>query len=66
SNPNLPFGGSNNSGIGKGNGIFGFKAFSNAKAVQNHWAPFDGMKGFYPPYNQDKVNLIEKVVKWFA
>jgi aldehyde dehydrogenase (NAD+) len=30
---NLPFGGSNNSGIGKGHGFFGFEAFSNPRGV---------------------------------
>ena len=32
-NPNLPFGGVNNSGIGKSTGHFGFKEFSNERAV---------------------------------
>ncbi|MDB5281377.1 MAG: aldehyde dehydrogenase, partial [Bacteroidota bacterium] len=33
SQPNLPFGGVNNSGIGKSTGFFGFKEFSNERAV---------------------------------
>jgi aldehyde dehydrogenase (NAD+) len=33
SNPYLPFGGVNNSGIGKSTGHFGFKEFSNERAV---------------------------------
>lgn len=33
SQPNLPFGGINNSGIGKSTGYFGFKEFSNERAV---------------------------------
>src|SRR5690606_29222655 len=32
-NANLPFGGSNNSGIGKAHGWYGFEAFSNARGV---------------------------------
>ena len=32
-NPYLPFGGVNNSGIGKSTGFFGFKEFSNERAV---------------------------------
>jgi aldehyde dehydrogenase (NAD+) len=32
-NPYLPFGGVNNSGIGKSTGHFGFKEFSNERAV---------------------------------
>jgi len=43
-NNNLPFGGSNNSGIGKGNGFFGFEAFSNPRAVLKQWAPFNGLR----------------------
>ena len=31
--PNLPFGGVNNSGIGKSHGYYGFLAFSNAAVV---------------------------------
>jgi aldehyde dehydrogenase (NAD+) len=33
SQPYLPFGGINNSGIGKSHGVFGFKEFSNSRAV---------------------------------
>ena len=33
SQPNLPFGGVNNSGIGKSTGFFGFKEFSNERGV---------------------------------
>lgn len=64
SNPNLPFGGSNNSGIGKGNGIFGFQAFSNAKAVQNAW--YDGLKALYPPYTAEKLKLSNFITKWMS
>ena len=32
-NTHLPFGGSNNSGIGKSHGIFGFQEFSNMRSV---------------------------------
>ena len=66
SNPHLPFGGSNNSGIGKGNGYYGFQAFSNAKAVQKHWSPIDGMKMLQAPYTPDKVKMMRSVTKWFS
>lgn len=65
-NPNLPFGGSNNSGIGKGNGRYGFLAFSNAKGIQNFWSPFDSVKMFFPPYSESKSNLIHFVSKWLS
>ncbi|MEL6989407.1 MAG: aldehyde dehydrogenase family protein, partial [Bacteroidota bacterium] len=65
-NPNLPFGGSNNSGIGKGNGFYGFKAFSNAKGIQKHWSPFDTIQLFYPPYTKQKDKLVHWISKWLA
>jgi len=65
-NPYLPFGGSNNSGIGKANGFHGFKAFSNEKGIQKHWSPFDTIKLFYPPYTSRKDQLVKWVSKWLA
>jgi aldehyde dehydrogenase (NAD+) len=64
-NNNLPFGGVNNSGIGKGNGFFGFETFSNARAILKQWAPFSGLDGMVPPYNQVKQKLIDFTIKWF-
>jgi len=47
-NHNLPFGGVNNSGIGKSHGKYGFLAFSNERGVmKNRWAATDLM---HPPY----------------
>ena len=65
-NNNLPFGGSNNSGIGKGNGIFGFRAFSNAKGILRQWSPIDGMKSFRPPYTKEKKKMINFVIKYLS
>lgn len=64
-NNNLPFGGSNNSGIGKGNGFFGFEAFSNPRAVLKQWAPFNGLDGMTAPYTKSKQKLIDMTIKWF-
>lgn len=64
-NNNLPFGGSNNSGIGKGNGFFGFEAFSNPRAVLKQWAPFNGLDAMTPPYTKSKQKLIDMTIKWF-
>ena len=64
-NNNLPFGGSNNSGIGKGNGFFGFEAFSNPRAVLKQWAPFNGLDGMTPPYTESKQKMIDMTIKWF-
>ncbi len=64
-NNNLPFGGSNNSGIGKGNGFYGFEAFSNPRGVLKQWSPFNGLDGMTPPYTASKQKLIDLTIKWF-
>jgi aldehyde dehydrogenase (NAD+) len=63
-NTNLPFGGVNNSGIGKCHGEAGFLAFSNEKAVlfQNpFFAPF---KLLHPPYGKLGRFVADFMVKW--
>jgi aldehyde dehydrogenase (NAD+) len=64
-NNNLPFGGSNNSGIGKGNGFFGFEEFSNPRAVVKQWLPMSGLDRMAPPYTAAKQKLIDMTIKWF-
>ena len=63
-NSNLPFGGSNNSGIGKAHGYEGFKAFSNARAVFHQHLP-NALDLLTPPYNDFKQKLIDLTIKWF-
>lgn len=57
-NSELPFGGVNNSGIGKSHGIHGFLEFSNARGVvyQNRLYPLTRL--FQPPYG----NRISKII----
>jgi len=55
-NPELPFGGVNNSGLGKSNGFFGFQEFSNARGVMRR--QFGTMKFIYPPYTEKVERLI--------
>lgn len=64
SNHNLPFGGSNNSGIGKSHGYFGFQEFSNMRSVlkQNTKGTIELL---FPPYNKTKQKLIDFTIKWF-
>jgi len=64
-NNNLPFGGSNNSGIGKGNGFYGFEAFSNPRGVLKQWSPLNGIDFMTPPYTDFKKKLIDLTIKWF-
>jgi aldehyde dehydrogenase (NAD+) len=59
----LPFGGVNNSGIGKSGGKFGFQEFSHSKAVLVQKT--NALRFFYPPYTFRTKWLIEQVLKWF-
>lgn len=58
---NLPFGGVNNSGIGNGHGVFGFKAFSHERGVLRS-SPLMLIKLFFPPYTDKRTWLIRKTV----
>lgn len=66
-NSDLPFGGVGYSGYGRYHGIEGFKAFSNpksvmAKTVMNSY-PYSKI---FPPFTQDKQNLIKMLAKYTA
>ncbi len=61
SNPNLPFGGVNSSGMGSCHGIFGFKNFSHERAVVFQ-SKFGLTKFVYPPY-QKKGGLLKWLKK---
>ena len=63
-NNNLPFGGSNNSGIGKSHGWFGFEAFSNARSVYKQILP-GALEMLMPPYNNFKQKMIDLTIKFF-
>jgi aldehyde dehydrogenase (NAD+) len=63
-NTHLPFGGSNNSGIGKAHGIEGFKSFSNSRGIlkQNFT---NALELLLPPFNNFKQKLIDLTIKYF-
>ena len=61
SNPNLPFGGVNSSGIGSCHGIFGFKNFSHERAVMFQ-SKFGMTKMIYPPYNMSLLKWLKKLL----
>lgn len=63
-NHNLPFGGVNNSGIGKSHGFYGFKAFSNQRAVVKQHT-FGINELLFPPYTNFKEKLAKLTIKWF-
>ncbi|MES2518293.1 MAG: aldehyde dehydrogenase family protein [Bacteroidota bacterium] len=58
----IPFGGVNNSGIGKSGGIWGFTEFSNQRAVVRQ--RFGTFKMIYPPYTPFVAKLIRFFVKY--
>lgn len=63
-NTNLPFGGCNNSGIGKSHGYHGFMAFTHERSIMKQ-ANISTISMFYPPYKNNVKCLIEKFVKYF-
>lgn len=64
SNHNLPFGGVNNSGIGKSHGFFGFQEFSNMRSVLKQYTKSPS-EFLIPPYSGFKQKLIDFTLKWF-
>ncbi|RAJ28563.1 aldehyde dehydrogenase family protein [Pedobacter cryoconitis] len=63
SNPNLPFGGVNGSGMGNCHGFFGFKTFSHERAVV--FQSSVNMSGMiYPPYEKKGwiLKMLEKLM----
>ena len=63
-NPNLPFGGINNSGVGSYHGRFGFDSFSHQKAILESSA-FSPFRLMLPPYTQTKERLATLIKKFF-
>jgi aldehyde dehydrogenase (NAD+) len=61
---NLPFGGVNNSGIGKSSGIWGFKAFSHQRSVVIDRLGFSSI--FHPPYTPRVKGLIKRVLRFLS
>ena len=64
-NQHLPFGGVNNSGIGKSHGYYGFLAFSNEKPVLHQKSGITSVKIFYPPYTSASRKIMDWFLKFF-
>ncbi|MEX0884601.1 MAG: aldehyde dehydrogenase family protein, partial [Cyclobacteriaceae bacterium] len=62
--PGLPFGGVNQSGIGKAHGHYGFLAFSNEKAVLRQKTGITSVRMLYPPYGLNKNKMVRFFMKW--
>lgn len=61
-NPNLPFGGVGESGLGSYHGEESFKTFSHRKSVLKGSNKFITSMA-YPPYSEKKFNMIKKFLK---
>lgn len=61
----LPFGGVNNSGLGKSHGHFGFLAFSNEKPVLKQKTGVTAIKAFYPPFTKSSRKLMDWFLRLF-
>ncbi|MCS6971926.1 MAG: aldehyde dehydrogenase family protein, partial [Leptospiraceae bacterium] len=62
-NPKLPFGGCNNSGIGRYHGFHGFKAFSHERAVFRQSRLFNPMQILYPPYGGQFREAFQRFIR---
>lgn len=62
-NPNLPFGGVNHSGMGSAHGFYGFKAFSHERGVMTQSRLFDMNNMIYPPYSGKVKEGVLKMYK---
>jgi aldehyde dehydrogenase (NAD+) len=58
----LPFGGVGSSGVGKYHGEWGFREFSNARAVYDHDVHFDPAVR-YPPFDEKKLNSLKQMMR---
>ena len=63
--PHLPFGGINNSGLGRSHGKWGFIDFSNERSVLRQHLPFSAALLMHPPYDKWTKKLIDITMKWF-
>jgi aldehyde dehydrogenase (NAD+) len=64
SQPNLPFGGVNNSGIGKSFGHFGFKEFSNERAVLKALHSGSVVTPLWQPYGKLAKTVTDFMIKY--
>jgi aldehyde dehydrogenase (NAD+) len=62
-NYNPPFGGVNNSGLGKSHGFHSFQEFSNAKAVLYQWFKWPSITLMFPPFTKTTRKLIDLLIR---
>jgi aldehyde dehydrogenase (NAD+) len=64
-NPNLPFGGKGESGIGRGHGERSFREFSNERSVLRRTYGSDLLQALYPPYDRLTTRVADWVLRYF-
>jgi aldehyde dehydrogenase (NAD+) len=64
-NPNLPFGGKGESGIGRGHGLRSFREFSNERSVLRRTYGSDLINTLYPPYDRLTSQVADWVLRFF-
>lgn len=62
-NPNIPFGGVNNSGLGQSHGEFGFRSFSHARGVLKG-TRLSAANLIYPPYGENSKKVAGLSIKY--
>ncbi|MDA0728402.1 MAG: aldehyde dehydrogenase family protein [Bacteroidetes bacterium] len=62
--PELPFGGIQNSGMGRTGGLSGFRQFSNERSVVAQRSRFNILPLTFPPFNRRSLWLVRTVQKW--
>jgi len=61
----LPFGGVNNSGMGKAHGLFGFKSFSNEKGILKQHLNVSPIELIFPPFTKMSKFWVDLFLKYF-
>ena len=64
-NPNLPFGGKGESGIGRGHGHYSFREFSNERAVLRRRYGGGILRTLFPPYDRLTSRVAGWVMRYF-
>jgi len=65
-NPALPFGGAGHSGIGRGHGAAGFRAFSNERSVMRRRYGASLLRQFFPPYDTVAKGFTKTLLQYFS
>lgn len=65
-NPDLPFGGAGHSGIGRGHGEAGFRAFSNERSVLRRRYGASFLRAVLPPFTDRKEGLLRGLLRYVS